>query len=54
MSSSIFGRLAAGTRNLATSATTALDAKVNETTIRLAVTGLSRSGKTVFHHLSHP
>ena len=48
MSSSIFGRLAAGTRNLATSATTALDAKVNETTIRLAVTGLSRSGKTVF------
>ena len=40
--------LGAGLRDLAASATSAVDIAVNETLIRLAVTGLSRAGKTVF------
>jgi uncharacterized protein len=40
--------LGTGLRNLAASATSAVDATLNETPIRLAVTGLSRAGKTVF------
>jgi predicted YcjX-like family ATPase len=40
--------LGAGLRDLAASATSAVDVAVNETLIRLAVTGLSRAGKTVF------
>jgi predicted YcjX-like family ATPase len=40
--------LGAGLRDFAASATSAVDTAVNETLIRLAVTGLSRAGKTVF------
>ena len=48
MSAGLFGQVAAGGRSLAQSAAAAVDARLNETTIRLAVTGLSRAGKTVF------
>jgi len=42
------GILSSGFRNLADSASSAIDSTVNEDTVRLAVTGLSRAGKTVF------
>ncbi len=48
MSRGPFGRVAAGGRNLARGAGAAVESRLNETTIRLAVTGLSRAGKTVF------
>jgi predicted YcjX-like family ATPase len=38
----------AGVRDLASAATASASASLNETVIRLAVTGLSRAGKTVF------
>src|ERR1700761_3032748 len=41
-------RVWAGIRQVAGGATEALDAQLNEQRIRLAVTGLSRAGKTVF------
>lgn len=40
--------LTTGLRNLARNATAGVEATLNETPIRLAVTGLSRAGKTVF------
>ena len=40
--------VAAGIRDLASTAGTAVDSAFNETIVRLAVTGLSRAGKTTF------
>ncbi len=40
--------IASGVRNLTSNAGTAVDSAVNETIVRLAVTGLSRAGKTTF------
>ena len=48
MPSDLIGQAVTGARNLVRGTTTALDDQLNETTIRLAVTGLSRAGKTVF------
>ncbi len=48
MPGDLIGQAAAGARNLVRGTTAALDDRVNETVIRLAVTGLSRAGKTVF------
>ena len=48
MSRGPFSRVATGGRSLARGATAAIESRLNETTIRLAVTGLSRAGKTVF------
>lgn len=42
------GRLSSGIRDFASSASAAVDAAVNATVIRVAVTGLSRAGKTTF------
>lgn len=42
------GTMVAGARNLVRGTASALDDRLNETVIRLAVTGLSRAGKTVF------
>ncbi len=48
MASDLIGQAVAGARNLVRGTTAALDDQLNETVIRLAVTGLSRAGKTVF------
>ena len=48
MPSDLIGQAFAGVHNLVRGTTTALNDQLNETVIRLAVTGLSRAGKTVF------
>lgn len=45
---STFGWLTSGIRDAANSAGSAVDAAINETLVRVAVTGLSRAGKTTF------
>lgn len=48
MKFSVAGAVAAGLRELATESVAGMERALNEDRIRLAVTGLSRAGKTVF------
>lgn len=48
MAGGLIGRAVSGARDAMRGTAAALDDRINETVIRLAVTGLSRAGKTVF------